>query len=477
MPLDLHHSSQGIHLMPQLPPPQPTKAQPQSRPLRPLGRLLFATDHPGTRDSVVSAKNSFNGDEEARYQARLGVILFPEPYMGHQTLMLHLGNVLYSKGFSTTIIQTLPNFTFLFIEDALSKSESPPSDPLEIFHALNASCLDPFRVTLSRALEYAYEGNKPVACLISDPMWEFASAVADGFNLPRMALRTRGCWLFLFMTRCHFCAKRAASLSKVLLQFLRQTGTSSTHVRVNQETQLEEPFPELPSLKVKDLPLEAQHELMAKMVKETKSYSQGIICNTFKELEGSILDRVHENFHSVPIFPVGPLHKHSTGDTLAQEPSLISKEQFLEIAWELAESKQPFLWVVRPKFVNGSQSLLPEDFLEAVAGRAHIVTWTPQQQVLANPAIGGGAHDMSDQKMNDRRTTAVLGIGLLLEKGLERDEIKIAIRRLIVEKEGKEKRERSAGFRENTKLCLSVGGSSYENLDQLTKPCSIISQC
>lgn len=166
--------------------------------------LIFSIK--GTRDSVVSAKDSFNGDGEARYQAQLGVILFPEPYMGHLTLMLHLGNVLYSKGFSTTIIQTrfnspdpaqVPNFTFLFIEDAISKSESPPSDPLEIFHALNASCLDPFRVTLSWVLEYASKGNKPVACLISDPLWEFAGAVADGFNLPRMALRMGGLFAFL----------------------------------------------------------------------------------------------------------------------------------------------------------------------------------------------------------------------------------------------------------------------------------------
>lgn len=70
------------------------------------------------------------------------------------------------------------------------------------------------------------------------------------------------------------------------------------------ETQLEEPVLELPPLKVKDLPLEAQHELMAKMVKETKSCSQGIICNTFKELEGSILDRVHEISIAFPYSPL-----------------------------------------------------------------------------------------------------------------------------------------------------------------------------
>jgi len=115
--------------------------------------------------------------------------------------------------------------------------------------------------------------------------------------------------------------------------------------------------------------------------------------------------------HSISIFPVAPPHKYSSGNTVAQEPSCItwlntqapnsvsyisfgtlveiSKEQFLEIARGLAESEQPFLWVVRPKLVNGSESSLPEEFLEAVAGRGHVVTWAPQQQVLAHPAIGG----------------------------------------------------------------------------------------
>lgn len=61
----------------------------------------------------------------------------------------------------------------------------------------------------------------------------------------------------------------------------------------------------------------------------------------------------------------------------------------MEIACGLAENEQPFLWVVRPKLVNGSQSSLPKDFLEAVARRGHIVTWAPQQEVLAHCAIVG----------------------------------------------------------------------------------------
>jgi len=77
---------------------------------------------------------------------------------------------------------------------------------------------------------------------------------------------------------------------------------------------------------------------------------------------------------------------------------------------------------------------------------------------------------------NARLTTDVWGVGLLLEKGLERDEIKTVIRRLMVEKEGKEMRERAVGFKEKARLCLSVGGSSYQYLDQLTSHILVVQE-
>uniref|UniRef100_M1BYP0 Glycosyltransferase n=2 Tax=Solanum tuberosum TaxID=4113 RepID=M1BYP0_SOLTU len=68
----------------------------------------------------------------------------------------------------------------------------------------------------------------------------------------------------------------------------------------------------------------------------------------------------------------------------------IEVNEFLEIAWGLANSNYPFLWVVRPGLIRGSEwiELLPSGFLETVDGRGHIVKWAPQQQVLAHPAVG-----------------------------------------------------------------------------------------
>ena len=134
------------------------------------------------------------------------VILFPQPFIGHVTPMLYLGNALYSKGFSITIIHThfnapdpakYPNFTFRYIEDAQSKAQVLPSDPLKALISLNASCLAPFRNCLSQVLDEASKDREPIACLILDPIWHFAAAIADEFNLPRIALRTGGTLAFV----------------------------------------------------------------------------------------------------------------------------------------------------------------------------------------------------------------------------------------------------------------------------------------
>uniref|UniRef100_A0A7C9DZQ7 Nicotinate glucosyltransferase n=1 Tax=Opuntia streptacantha TaxID=393608 RepID=A0A7C9DZQ7_OPUST len=117
------------------------------------------------------------------------------------TPMIHLANVLHSNGFSIVIIHTcfnssdpskFPNFAFHFIEDVLWKAKDPPSDIFKILHELNASCSDPFRACSS-----ASKAKELVACLILDPFWNFAAAVAEELKLPRIALRTGGILAFI----------------------------------------------------------------------------------------------------------------------------------------------------------------------------------------------------------------------------------------------------------------------------------------
>lgn len=174
----------------------------------------------------------------------------------------------------------------------------------------------------------------------------------------------------------------------------------------------------------------------------------------------------------------------------------IDKEGFVEVAWALANCRHPFLWVVRPGLVCGSEWLepLPEGFREMLNGRGHIVKWAPQVEVLAHPSVGAfWTHSgwnstlesicegvpmictpcFGDQLVNARYVSYVWKVGLQLENGLKRDGIDMAIGRLMVQKEGDEIRERVLGLKRGADLCLQPGGSSFESLNKLVNYISL----
>ncbi|KAL2525795.1 UDP-glycosyltransferase 76F1 [Abeliophyllum distichum] len=445
---------------------------------------------------------------EAQLQERLGrqLILFPLPLQGHISPMLQLANILYSKGFSITIVHTkfnspnptnYPHFTFYPISDGLSESESSPNDIISLLSLLNQNCIVPFQEALAQLL--ADKSGDPIACLISDAILHFTSAVAKSFNLPRIVLRTGGVSSFLAFAA---------------FPLLLEKGYIPT-----QDGRAEEPVVELPPLRVKDLPViktsnpEKFYELLASMIQETKN-SSGLIWNSFEELEESALPKLRQDF-PIPIFPVGPFHKHftvSSSSLIADDTSSISwlneqsptsviyvgfgsiaaieEKEFIEIAWGLVNSKLPFLWVVRPGLVRGAEWIepLPEGFLEKLNGRGHIVKWAPQLEVLAHPAVGAfWTHNgwnstiesicegvpmicmpcFTDQLVNARYVSHVWKVGVQLENGLDRVNIEQAIKKIMVEKEGEEIRKQVLHLKEKANLCLVPGGSSYNSVKSM----------
>lgn len=278
---------------------------------------------------------------------------------------------------------------------------------------------------------------------------------------------------------------------------------------------------DLPPLKVKDLPVfqskepEAFYKLVCRFIDECKK-SSGIIWNTYEELESSALTKLRQDF-SVPMYPIGPFHKYSLpGSTstslLTPDQSCItwldkqehksvvyvsfgsivaiSEAEFLEIAWGLANSNQPFLWAIRPGTIRGSEWLepLPSEFLENLGGRGYIVKWAPQEQVLKHPAVGAfWTHNgwnstlesvcegvpmicmpsFGDQKINAKYASDVWKVGVQLENKLERREIEKIIRKVTLGDEAKEIRENVMNLKEKANVCLKEGGSSYCFLDSL----------
>ncbi|KAK4487850.1 hypothetical protein RD792_003586 [Penstemon davidsonii] len=282
---------------------------------------------------------------------------------------------------------------------------------------------------------------------------------------------------------------------------------------------MDAPIEEFPPLKIKDIPQietsnsEDVFQVIGAMVEQTKK-SSALIFNTFSELEEPDLPKLHNQF-PMPTFTIGPFHKFfsaSTTSLLTQDMNSISfldkqkpksvlyvsfgsvasmdAQKLQEVALGLANSKQPFLWAIRPGLVHGSEWIetLPNELLETISKQGYVVKWAPQQEVLSHFAIGGfWTHSgwnstlesicegvpmicssfFGDQMVNSRYVSDVWKIGIKLEKGLERDEIENAIRRLMVEREGDEMRERIMCLKEKIDVCLNPGGSSYQSLEKL----------
>nr|GEW79037.1 UDP-glycosyltransferase 76G1-like isoform X2 [Tanacetum cinerariifolium] len=158
----------------------------------------------------------------------------------------------------------------------------------------------------------------------------------------------------------------------------------------------------------------------------------------------------------------------------------LTKEEFREVAYALANIGLPFLWVVRPGIVRGSKWIeaLPEKFLERVGDKGRIVKWSPQQEVLAHPVTGcfwthsGWNSTLEsicegvpmicspcfvDQPINARYVSDVWKIGIFLEDGFERVRIESAIKRIMMDKEGEELRERICDIKEKVSQSLDEG--------------------
>jgi len=170
--------------------------------------------------------------------------------------------------------------------------------------------------------------------------------------------------------------------------------------------------------------------------------------------------------------------------------SFMDVKDLVEMAWGLANSQQPFLWVVRPGSVRGAEwiEVLPEGFKENIGERGYIVKWAPQKKVLAHDAVRGFLSHCGwnstlesicdgipmickprsgDQKVNARYVSYIWRVGLELESTWERGEIERAIRRLLMEEDGKEIQKRAKNLKERFELCIREGGSSNNSLKKL----------
>lgn len=276
--------------------------------------------------------------------------------------------------------------------------------------------------------------------------------------------------------------------------------------------------PDLYPLRYKDLPFNnTSTEVLQEMLtlSNHNRNPSAIIWNTMDFLENASLTNLQQRYQ-IPIFAIGPLNEMarcpSTSflkeDTYCiswldkQAPrsviyvslgslAIMDEKELAETAWGLANSKQPFIWVVRPGSVKGSDwiEFLPDGFIKEIEGRGLVLKWAPQKQVLAHSSVGGfwshcGWNStlesisqgipmicrpfFGDQYVNSRYLSYVWGVGLELEC-LERRVIVNAIRRLLVDDEGEETRKRANDLKEMAEFSLCKGGSSFNSLNNLVE--------
>ncbi|XP_016464691.1 beta-D-glucosyl crocetin beta-1,6-glucosyltransferase-like [Nicotiana tabacum] len=241
-----------------------------------------------------------------------------------------------------------------------------------------------------------------------------------------------------------------------------------------------------------------------------------VLIKSFKEIEGKYSDYITK-LTGKKVVPIGPLVQEPTLDdgeselitwlNEKEEKSTIfvsfgseyflSKEDLLEIAYGLENSKVNFIWPIR--FQKGEdielEEALPNGFFNRVGNRGKVFKgWAPQAKILEHSSIGGfmshcgwssvmesmkyGVSIIAmpmhiDQPINSRLVEEV-GIAVEVVRDsngkLHREEVAAIINQVVVEKEGKFVRQKARDMKE---MLRSKGDEEIEEVaKELKKLCA-----
>ncbi|KAI5433549.1 hypothetical protein KIW84_020729 [Lathyrus oleraceus] len=417
-------------------------------------------------------------------------VLTPFPAQGHINALLKLAKLLHLKGFHITFVNTEYNhkrllksrgsnsfdgftdFTFETIPDGLTPMDGDgdgdvTQDAPSLFHSIMTKMHIFFGELLTRLHESAIAGLvPPVTCIVSDFYMPFTIQAAEDHALPILL----------------FSPTSACTLLSIL------------HSRTLIEKGL--------------MPL-----------KDRVHRASAIVFNTFNELESDVLQALSSMLPS--LYTIGPLplllnqighnHLQSLGSNLwkedtkcidwleSKEPesviyvnfgsiAVLTPEQLLEFAWGLANSKKPFLWIIRPDLVIGGSVVLSSECVNEISDRGLIASWCPQEKVLNHPSIGGflthcGWNSttesicagvpmlcwpfLADQPTNCRFIYNEWEIGMEIDSNVKRDEVEKLINELMLGDKGKRMRKKVMQLKKKAKESTSPGGSSYMTFDKV----------
>ncbi|RWV79607.1 hypothetical protein GW17_00059231 [Ensete ventricosum] len=332
----------------------------------------------------------------------------------------------------------------------------------------------------------------PVSCIINNPFLPWALDVAADMGIPGGVLWVQSCAVFTTYD----------SYYHSLAEFPTE---DNPDVTVNLSG--------LPPMKPEELPTfllpSSPFKPLRKVILEqfgNISKASWVFANSFEKLEREIIDAIS---HRLQLIPVGPLvepddksQSSIRGDLFkaadcmywldAQAPSsvvyvsagsivVLSEEEMSELAWGLRKCGRPFLWVVR----RDTQALLPEGFIEEAGDRGLVVEWSPQDRVLAHPAVAcfvthcgwnstlealtAGVPVVTypqwgDQVPDSKFLVEVYGVGVRLRAPATRDDVERCVE-AVTQGEGAEAiKARAAEWKEAAAKAVEEGGSSDRHI-------------
>uniref|UniRef100_A0A5B7A1W1 Glycosyltransferase n=1 Tax=Davidia involucrata TaxID=16924 RepID=A0A5B7A1W1_DAVIN len=460
------------------------------------------------------------------------VLVFPFPMQGHMNSMLNLAELLcladlhvtmlvsdYSHGrlLKHTNVQSrfacYPGFCFRTISDGLPVDHPRAGERVkEIIPSLKAVTAPLFKAMMISDNCLASESRRPVTCIVADGVLGFAGDFALERGIPLISFRTASACSFWACFNMH-----------ELIE------ANEIPLKGNGMDLLVSSVPGMEGfLRRRDLPgfcrvddiADPRLQMMKADIRQCPR-AQALIQNTFDDLEGPILSQLRN--HCPNLYSFGPLHAHlrvrlaekmKSSSTLASgsfweedrscmtwldsQPSksviyvsfgsitVVTRDQLLEFWYGLVNSRQQFLWVMRPDSIAG-ESQIPAELLDGTKERGYMVGWAPQEEVLAHPAIGGFlTHSgwnstlesivagvpmicwpyFADQTINSRFVSEVWKLGLDMKDTCDRLIIEKMVRDLMdVRKD--EFQQRTDEMARLAKKAVSEGGSSSRNLDRL----------
>nr|DAD30974.1 TPA_asm: hypothetical protein HUJ06_009825 [Nelumbo nucifera] len=394
-------------------------------------------------------------------QSSLHIVFFPFMSKGHMIPLLHLARLLFLRRVSVTFFTTPANSPF--IRQHLSNTDSSLVHVVELKFPENAPEIPPgvestdrlpsmsLFVPFAKAtrlmqpdFEQVLQSLPSVSCIISDGFLSWTQKSASKFGIPRA----------IFYGMNNF----AASIFHAVIH-----NRFIANVKSDDEPFT---FPDFPWLKFTKNDFTHPFDMAEPsgphyefIVEEgiAASQSQGIVVNSFCELETRFIeywDREHENTKA---WCVGPLclvepptaqplqnqkptwmqwldHKSAEGRSVLYvafgTQAEISQEQFQAIAEGLERSNVSFLWVIKSREVK----FLVDGYKERVKDRGLVVSeWVNQREILEHQSVNGFISHcgwnsvlesicasvpilawplMADQYLNARLVVDEMGMGL-----------------------------------------------------------------